>query len=123
MVSSKATSKKVLQLKGASTDSKKYYHGCHRRQYSQTKNARFQERLLDLFAPHPVPFSLFESPKFQGLFEIYNINLPIKNRHSLSAKLKEPGFEIEENVKQLLSSDECVPLHNAFAVGSLAITL
>jgi hypothetical protein len=77
----------------------------------KTKNTRFQETLLDLFASHPVPFSLIESPKFQRLFEIYNINLPIKNRHSLSTKLKERGFEIEQKVKDLLNSDECISLH------------
>jgi hypothetical protein len=77
----------------------------------KTKNIRFQETLLDLFASCPVPFSLVESLKFQRLFEIYNINLPIKNCHSLSTKLKEPGFEIEQKVKELLSSDECISLH------------
>jgi hypothetical protein len=77
----------------------------------KTKNIRFQETLLGLFASHPVPFSLVESPKFQRLFEIYNINLPIRNHHSLSTKLKERGFEIEQKIKELLSSDECISLH------------
>lgn len=59
---------------------------------ARTKTSRFQEALLDFFASHPIPLSLVESSKFKNLFAVYDIDLPIKSRPSLSSKMKERGF-------------------------------
>jgi hypothetical protein len=79
----------------------------------KSRKTRTEEALLDLFGDGSLPFSLIENMKFQKLFEINDIALPLKSRATLSRKLRDRGDEIEKRIKALLSSKECLSLHLA----------
>jgi hypothetical protein len=60
------------------------------------KKAKTEEELLDLFGDGSLPFLLVENMKFQGLFDINGIALPLKSRTKLSRKLTERGDRLRD---------------------------